>query len=129
MGAFARDKGQRGEREMCDLLKDAGFGSAISRNLEQVRNGGADIVCIEGLNIEVKRCQTFELKKWWAHLASNTVHNNFPVLCYRKNRQPWSFLVSLDFIMQKHSLDRQYDNTVTLKQALFFNLLHKNLNV
>lgn len=53
MGKAQRTKGAAGEREVCDLiLRDLGI--EVHRNLQQTRDGGADIK-LKPFSIEVKR--------------------------------------------------------------------------
>ncbi|MEF2789319.1 MAG: hypothetical protein U0N23_04275, partial [Parasutterella excrementihominis] len=53
MGKSQRTKGAAGEREICDLiLRDLGI--EVHRNLQQTRDGGADIK-LKPFSIEVKR--------------------------------------------------------------------------
>ena len=74
MGSFAVSKGKRGEREVCDELqpvvdsvaKELGMAAPrIRRNLAQSGDGGEDIVGLPWYAIEVKRCETLALDKWW----------------------------------------------------------------
>ena len=51
----SRAKGASGEREVCTILSKLTGGMVVTRSLESVRSGGADITCIPGLSIEVKR--------------------------------------------------------------------------
>lgn len=74
MGSFAVSKGKRGEREVCDELQPVVDSVATSmgmtaprirRNLAQSGDGGEDIVGLPWYAIEVKRCETLALDKWW----------------------------------------------------------------
>lgn len=117
----SRAKGQRGEREVVHLVQpvvdaawaEMGCGVAgkiirgdlqmfradkpdMSRNIDQVRNGGCDLHGLPWLAIEVKFCENFTLDKWWeqatrqAKIRSNVVkHSVEPVLIYRRSRIPW----------------------------------------
>ena len=74
MGSFAVSKGKRGEREVCDELQPivdtvaTSLGMAaprIRRNLQQSGDGGEDIIGLPWYAIEVKRCETLALDRWW----------------------------------------------------------------
>lgn len=74
MGSFAVSKGKRGEREVCDELQPVVDSVATSlgmtaprirRNLQQSGDGGEDILGLPWYAIEVKRCETLALDKWW----------------------------------------------------------------
>lgn len=95
-GAKSRSKGQRGEREIVNLLKasmeDANLDASIGRNLQQWAEGGCDIKGIDWLAIEVKFQETENVGVWWAQAcqqASKMPGNPMPVLFYRRSRQPW----------------------------------------
>jgi len=102
----AKQKGANGEREACITLGKmltgiegasptgtrVPYSDLLERNLEQTRSGGADIMGIAGLCIEVKRCETVTIPMWWRQVnraAENT--GTLPVLMYRQNRKPWTF--------------------------------------
>lgn len=74
MGSFAVSKGKRGEREVCDELQPIVDSVATSlgmsaprirRNLQQSGDGGEDIIGLPWYAIEVKRCETLALDRWW----------------------------------------------------------------
>ncbi len=98
----ARSKGAGGEREFCNYLK-MHFGVNAERNLEQVRDGGTDIIC-PPFGFEVKRREDLDLKSWWIQAKNDCEkYNNpyfdlIPVVAFRQNGKPWEFLVSAKFI-------------------------------
>ncbi len=47
MGAMQRRKGKAGELELARLLREH-LGADVARNLEQTRQGGADLLGIDG---------------------------------------------------------------------------------
>ena len=97
-------KGASGEREMCQLLQSIlKLTYTPERNLDQVRNGGTDIIC-PPFGIEVKRCEKLALVDWWiqakhdAEVFNNRMgdhgHQIMPVVAFRQNGKPWEFLIS-----------------------------------
>lgn len=88
----SRVKGQNGERELCTLLGSIINRDDLVRNLEQVREGGGDILGIPGLCIECKRQETITMDTWWRQVcvAADRV-GCIPVLAWRQNRKPWQF--------------------------------------
>ena len=54
MSAMQRTKGAGGERELARLLQEH-LGIPVNRNLQQTRQGGADLIDVPGWAIEVKR--------------------------------------------------------------------------
>lgn len=93
-----KQKGAGGELEVCRLLTSwaasVGVQLQLERNLEQVRYGGADINGVPGLEIEVKRVEANGINQWWSQVCTAARKTGKrPMLCHRKNRQPWSFRI------------------------------------
>lgn len=97
----AKSKGAEGERELAALLaRIAGAAGVpdlqLTRNLEQTRSGGHDLLGLEdfGMAVEVKRVEVVDLKSWWrqATRQADAVQCT-PVLAWRQNRKPWRFRV------------------------------------
>ena len=88
-------KGKAGERELARLLRDH-LGADVVRNLEQARQGGADLLGIAGWAVEVKRAARPRMAEWW-HQARQQADatGQRPALCYRLDRQPWRVVVAL----------------------------------
>lgn len=90
-----RNKGHDGEREVINLLKpmiDEIVGEGVlRRNLNQSRQGGHDVAGLDFLAIEVKRCETLEIEKWWQQTLrqAEQAGGAIPVLIYRQNRKAW----------------------------------------
>lgn len=99
------NKGKTGEREVVDLLATeiyylmhqnqyddetrAKLYSLVQRNQNQSAEGGGDINVL-GLSVEVKRCETLEVEKWWRQACTSAARNeDAPVLIYRQNRKQW----------------------------------------
>lgn len=109
-GNFARDKGQRGEREVNKILQaiidkvyvSAGFSHVrnqipfLERNQMQSYKGGCDIVGIDWIAIEVKHQETFHLKDWWSQCERQArKEDKMPVLFYRKNNIKFRVMMEL----------------------------------
>lgn len=100
-GSFARNKGQRGEREVRDLIQpivdkvcaELGLDAMeIKRNLNQSREGGHDLIGLSWIAIEVKRQEVLQLDKWWMQAEEQAMRissSAIPVLIYKQNRQKW----------------------------------------
>lgn len=104
----SRSKGASGEREFCNWLeRNLQIDFKPERNLEQVRSGGADILNCYPFLFEIKRVENLDLmaawlqvKAAWLRFAKEDVGdstiadaNLIPVVAFRKNRQPWEFLI------------------------------------
>ena len=84
----SKDKGKRGEREVRDLYKDAGF---EARRGEQYcgNNGDPDVVTnIPWIHDEVKFVEKLNIYKAMQQ-AINDSQDKVPVLWHRKSRQEW----------------------------------------
>lgn len=95
----SRTKGKNAEREVRDLLQpivDSVYSSRgivppqIKRNLMQAMEGGHDLTGAPGIAVEVKRCETLQLDKWWDQATAQAYRVKArPVLIYRKSHSPW----------------------------------------
>lgn len=104
-GRSSRNKGAAGEREFIGLLAPAvtraciaagAPGIALSRNFAQCAVGGSDMDSLveHGFIFEVKRHETLAINTWWSQVTKAVAGRNcWPVLAYRQNRQPWTFVV------------------------------------
>ena len=95
MSRMAKNKGANAEREVAKLIFE-GTGVEVVRNLEQTRGGGYDLVGIDFLAIEVKRQETLCLPAWWRQTLKQAGNDKIPVLVYRQNRKPWTWVVGMD---------------------------------
>jgi hypothetical protein len=103
MSINGRSKGGRGERECCSYLKQLfmlDFDPV--RNLEQTREGGADIINIPGFTFEVKRVEKLALRSWWLQVKKACTPGTIPVVIYRQNKQEWQGLISAEYIGLKY---------------------------
>lgn len=94
----SRAKGQRGEREVIDLLQpivdevtyDLGRKSMLlQRNTIQSDRGGYDIVGLPWFAPEVKWCEVKNVKLWWEQARKQAKEGQIPVLFYKSNHEPW----------------------------------------
>ncbi len=95
-GKKSRDKGIRGELEVCRILS-AGLGQSYERNLTQTRAGGGDLLEILGFVIEVKRVEKLSIPAWWRQAVRQAEDKGRePMLAFRQNRQDWRFLLKTE---------------------------------
>lgn len=96
----ARIKGQVGEREAVNHLGEILGMEGLTRNLEQVRSGGGDILGIDGLVIEVKRQETLLVNTWWKQVCLAADREGcIPVLMYRRNREKWTYVLPAEVLV------------------------------
>jgi hypothetical protein len=99
MALNARNKGQRGEREIIDTLqpildrvclKIGRPPILLQRNQMQSHTGGHDIVGLAWLALEVKRVEILSVEKWWLQARTQGEKANaIPILIYRQNKMKW----------------------------------------
>lgn len=125
MGAMQRRKGADGERELIALLREH-LGEELSRNLDQARDGGADLkggMLLAGYVIECKRAAKAELRSWWQQAFSQAydiADGRAPVLAYRLDRQRWQFVMSIaEFIGGDWRSWPGLEYTVTMRVEAF----------
>ena len=94
----SRSKGQRGEREIVELLESIAWPiyrqlgkplPRIERNQNQSNAGGCDISGLPYLAIEVKMQERLELDAWCRQLIAEAPKGATMVLFYRQSRKPW----------------------------------------
>lgn len=96
MSINSRAKGAAGEREFCKVLTEY-LGDVLTeplkRNLEQTRNGGHDILGIEGFALEIKRYKRVkdgDIKQFWEQAVEQARRaGGLPALAYREDLQSW----------------------------------------
>jgi len=95
----SRAKGSRGEREVRDLLREAGF---EARRGQQFSGGSdsPDVICpsLPEIHIEVKRVQTGNPYNWMTQ-AANDAGKKIPTVWHKRNGRPWlAILTAEDFL-------------------------------
>lgn len=87
-GRGARNKGARGEREVCHLI--AGItGDDVSRNIGQSRDGGHDVDW-GPFAIEVKTQQTVSMPAWQQQVMRSVVGTDkVPCVSWRRRGEEW----------------------------------------
>lgn len=118
--------------ELKKLLPE-GLTNELSRNLDQTRSGGHDILGLDGWAIEVKRYAQVlpaDLERFWEQAVDQAKRcNQEPVLCYRADRRQWRVVMSLDAINGQVVNWESYDNTVEMSLPLFARLVEARSNV
>ena len=99
MNLNARSKGSAGEREFARWLQiNLELDYLPTRNLDQVRDGGGDILGVKPFIFEVKRCQQLALRDWWIQVTKAAKTGETRVVAYRQNNSKWKFLISATHI-------------------------------
>ncbi len=103
IGKASRNKGKRGELEIANLLKAAGFEKAQRTAQCKGKTGQAgDVEGLPGIHIEVKRVERLNLKAAYQqaiHDSKENSNNEIPTIFHRQSHQPWMVTLSLsDFL-------------------------------
>lgn len=103
-GRAAREKGKRGEREVAQRFKDAGFTGA-RRTAQYCGKTGdaADVTGVPGLHIEVKRVEREAVRKWITQAvrdADAAGQGDIPVVAHRKSGDEWLVTLRLEDFLE-----------------------------
>ena len=103
----SKQKGKRGELEAAALLRSLGF-PETRRTAQYCGNTGEadDLIGIEGLHIEVKRCEQIRIMDWMQQAERDTTDNGAtPVVLFRRSREPWYVCMpAIDFFQTYKTL-------------------------
>lgn len=110
----ARNKGKVGESEFINRF-NMFFPNELKRNLLQTREGGADISGCHPFQIEIKRCEKIEKKKWWGQIRKACKDEEIPVVGYRQNRGSWKFLLPVNLFLDGHDGFMEVEEEIWLK--------------
>lgn len=88
MSKSQRTKGASGERDVCNLIKEH-LGVEVKRNLNQTREGGADIK-MPPFSIEVKRRARIALYDWMTQAYCGCDYDDeIPLVVCRGDHKEW----------------------------------------
>lgn len=129
----SRAKGAQGEREFCKALGEY-LGDALveplKRNLEQTRNGGHDILGLEGWALEIKRYKVVkesDIKAFWEQAVEQAKRAGAtPVLAYREDFQSWRVRIPWGFMMDDE-WDEDVDFTLEMSIKAFASIIREQL--
>jgi Holliday junction resolvase len=130
-GAKSRNKGARGEREICALLRD-NLGGEFNRLLKQYQQSQlADIEQLVGpYSLEVKNCASLNLKSWWQQtVQAASKRDAQPCLAYKVPRKGWRFRVPLPQAWASgQQWGRELQYTMDLSPDGFFLIVREHLS-
>lgn len=90
-----RDKGKRGEREVVELARAAGFRDA-SRSWQTPQHDG-DLGGVPGYYIEVRRREAISVLAWANEVEAKAKERGTkPVVAFRRSSEPWRACVPLE---------------------------------
>jgi hypothetical protein len=133
----SRAKGAGAELEFSSIIFKLS-GIRLTRNLEQSRSGGHDLVVhgdetgqvadsFRTLAIEIKRHSKVTpglIKAWWAQAQQQAEHNGLtPILAYRADRQDWQVIAPLHIINGSMSRNLSLDSTCSVSVKGFCSII------
>lgn len=95
----SRRKGKEGELALARKLQEYGYDVRRSQQYAGI-NGDADVVGIEGLHIECKRCQQVRDEEFLKQAERDARENEVPVVMYRRNNERWKVCMRLEDFMK-----------------------------
>lgn len=99
-GRSARTKGASGELECLKIINEA-LGTNYCRTprsgaWEHARADLFDPINELRLSVEIKRQETTKVDAWFKQAEEQCPDGDIPTLIYRRSRQPWKVVVTLD---------------------------------
>lgn len=96
----SRQKGKRGELDLVEALRTAGYANA-RRSAQYCGNTGdaPDIVGVDDLHIECKRVEGFRDEVSLQQAEHDARKSEIPVVMYRRNKEKWKVCIRLDIFM------------------------------
>lgn len=133
----SRAKGKSGERELIGELKKllpSEMTSELTRNLDQTREGGHDILGLDGWALEVKRYAEVlpaDLERFWNQACEQAARNDEarPALCFRQDRRSWRTVIHVSELGKNVPASEGYADTVEMSLELFAKLVMEKANV
>lgn len=122
----SRAKGKSAERELINLLKEMlpeDLTSELTRNLDQTRDGGHDILGLKGWALEVKRYAKVDpgtkARFWDQTLEQARKDGSRPALAYREDRRDWRVVLRADDVAADYMTGSDLDYTFEMSLPMF----------
>ena len=90
----SKQKGNRGERELANKLKE--FGYDTKRGQQRSGIEGDDVVGLAGIHIECKRVERLQLTDAMLQSRRDSKDGETPIVAHRKNHEDWYVTMFLD---------------------------------
>lgn len=100
MPIHSRNKGANAEREVRDIIREAGFEAHRDGQIYGDDGPNEDIAHnIPGVHIEVKRRETLSLPAW-CRQAEEDARGRVPWVVYRQSHQPWRVVLPFRWVLR-----------------------------
>lgn len=96
----SKQKGKRGELELVEALRYAGYAHA-RRSAQYCGNTGEapDVVGIDGIHIEVKRREQIQDEVFMQQAEKEAKKGLVPIVVYRRSREKWKVCLRLEVFL------------------------------
>lgn len=99
MGRSQREKGKAGEREAAHLIRDSWGIEARRGRQYRGSDDSPDVICVPGLNVEVKRREAGNPGAWLEQ-AQAEAGDALAVVLHKRNGKPWLLTLQADRLME-----------------------------
>lgn len=97
----SKQKGKRGELELCQELKKYGYECRRSVQYNgKADEGNADVVGLPHIHAEIKRVEQLNLYNAMDQAKRDAKNDDYPTVFHRKNRCGWLVTLELDSFME-----------------------------
>lgn len=103
MSINSKQKGKRGELEICGLLKNYGYN--VRRSVQyngKAQDGQADVVGLPGIHMEIKRVEKLNLHDAMAQAVRDAKEGETPAVFHRKNNKGWLVTLRMEDYMKMY---------------------------
>lgn len=95
----SRAKGCRGERELAEFIRAAGFEARRGQQYSGLSDSPDVVTSIPGVHFECKRVEAGNLYKWLAQ-AKRDAKGKLPIVAHKRNREEWVAILPLDELLK-----------------------------
>lgn len=96
----SKRKGSAGERELCSILKKAGFMEAHRNDQRYVGGLENPDIALDGYHVECKRAERFNAYEAMIQAERDANGKSIPIVAHRRNRKPWLVVMKLEDFMR-----------------------------
>jgi Holliday junction resolvase len=100
VGRMSRTKGASGEREICRVLRDAGWPEAARTSDGRSQHGRGDIAGVPGVVFEIRRTEKLNIWQAIDDVQRQAADGELPVVVFRRNRSGWWAAIPLERLVE-----------------------------
>lgn len=104
----SRVKGAVGEREVAAILREHGIAARRGQQFSGSPDSPDVVADMPGVHLEVKRVETFSLRKALEQAERDSGETEMAVVLQRGNRQKWVAVMSMDDFVDLYKRARRY---------------------